>query len=82
MEKYHYNEQDLKITKTRSLKAALLIRLEKSWIFPSGRLFLYKMLGVKIGKDAYIGPNLDIIDYALGDHLIINGSYCKSDGSD
>ncbi len=81
MEKYPY-DGNIKISKFQAFKAAVLIRLEKSWIFPSGRLFLYKMLGVKIGKDAYIGPNLDIIDYALGDHLIINGSYCKSDGSD
>jgi hypothetical protein len=81
MEKYHYNKQNLKITKIKSLKAALLIRLAKSWIFPSGRLFPYKMLGVRIGKDVYTGPNLDIIDYVLGIHLIINESYCKSDGS-
>ena len=70
MEKYPY-DGNIKISKFQAFKAAVLIRLAKSWIFPGGRKKLYKMLGVQIGHDVYIGPNLDIISYALGKYLTI-----------
>lgn len=47
--------------------------LENSCVFPPLREFLFRLSGVKIGRDSFINTGLHIIDNYLGDGSVIIG---------
>lgn len=71
MQKFLYDKKTLKITKFKALYSGILIRFAKISILPQTRKFLYGLLGVTIGKDVCLSPNLDILDYSLGKFLFL-----------
>lgn len=54
-----------KHSKVKRLYHAVLIRIAKMMLSHKIRINIYKHLGMKIGKRAYVGTDLDIIDQTL-----------------
>ena len=52
-------------TKVKQFYYALLMRVAKAIFSYKIRIKIYKHLGMKVGKDTYIGPGLKIIDETL-----------------
>jgi len=69
MQQLKYNKNELNISKIKLFYTAIIIRLAKFCIFPATRRFFYRLLGVNIGKEVTISPNVDIVDYSLGKFL-------------
>ena len=59
MEKHLYNKQELRITKLKAFKAALLIRLARSWIFPD-------ILSIKGNRRYAVASWNDPLPFAIG----------------
>lgn len=69
MQTFHYDKKELKITNIKLFYSSVIMKFAKSAIFPNTRKFYYRLLGVKIGDDVYISPNMIIVDYSLGKYL-------------
>lgn len=74
MQKYAYNDS-LDVSRIKKFYFAILVKLAKSCIFPQIRLSIYRLMGIKIGRDVCITPYMEIVDYSLGKFLTI-GDRC------
>ncbi|MDO8725082.1 MAG: acyltransferase [Candidatus Methanoperedens sp.] len=50
---------------------AVLLRLAALPVSNKVRIMIYRHLGMRIGKDAYIGPNLEIVDHPFSKLIVI-----------
>lgn len=57
----------------------ILLQVAKSPVTSRIRTTIYRHLGVKIGKNTYIGTGLNIIDYSVLDHVELGNRVTISD---
>lgn len=78
MQTYVYNDS-LDVSRIKKFYFAILMKLSKFCIFPQTRLSIYRLMGIKIGRDVCITPSIEIIDYSLGKFLTIGDRCAISD---